>query len=105
MCEYGYYPMNDYQYFCHGDIPFLRQGIRRGPLSESDCSSCSLKMFLRESTPSFERDIMLQYWVETIHGMQFSITIRSNKKICSSGNRSDLIFSRVGIHKISFDAF
>ena len=22
MSEYGYCPMNDYQYFCHGDIPF-----------------------------------------------------------------------------------
>ena len=22
MCDYGYCPMNDYQYFRHGDIPF-----------------------------------------------------------------------------------
>ena len=40
MCEYGYCLMNDYQYLRHGDIPFLLQGIRRGPFSEFDCSSC-----------------------------------------------------------------
>ena len=38
MCEYGYSLMNDYQYFRHGAIPFSLQGIRRGPLSESDRS-------------------------------------------------------------------
>ena len=42
MSEYGYCPMNDYQYFFHRDIPFSLQGIRRGPLSKSDCSSFPL---------------------------------------------------------------
>ena len=41
MSEYGFCPMNDYdriKILAKTDIPFLLQGIRRGPLSESDCS-------------------------------------------------------------------
>ena len=40
MSEYGFCPMNDYQDICqNGYPPFSPQGIRRGPLSESDCYS------------------------------------------------------------------
>ena len=35
MSEYGFYLI-----FTKTDIPFSLQGIRRGPLSESHCSSC-----------------------------------------------------------------
>ena len=37
MSEYGFCPMNDYQDFCQNR--YSPQGIRWGPLSESDCSS------------------------------------------------------------------
>ena len=48
MSEYGFCQMNDnHDFFAKTDIPFSLLGIRRGPLSESDCSSGHM-IFLSE---------------------------------------------------------